>query len=210
MASERETTVSNEGSSGLLFLPWSFLSWATTRIRPPRVSRWEGQRSFLSRGERRGVSRLCYVTRRHSFLPPPFPIIASLLPKIMYTLLYARSSFTARRIDESNDNIYFRVESGLLRSFSYTFSSSSYTLEKSFLRITKSAETLPTIDRSLFDSLVSSPSSVSSMLPNFLLPHSTYSLRWNAHVEIYRHPCWKIYSCRFAVEYIIKRLSIDK
>lgn len=146
MASERETTVSNEGSSGLLFLPWSFLSWATTRIRPPRVSRWEGQRSFLSRGERRGVSRLCYVTRRHSFLPPPFPIIASLLPKIMYTLLYARSSFTARRIDESNDNIYFRVESGLLRSFSYTFSSSSYTLEKSFLRITKSAETLPTID----------------------------------------------------------------
>lgn len=184
MASERETTVSNEGSSGLLFLPWSFLSWATTRIRPPRVSRWEGQRSFLSRGERRGVSRLCYVTRRHSFLPPPFPIIASLLPKIMYTLLYARSSFTARRIDESNDNIYFRVESGLLRSFSYTFSSSSYTLEKSFLRITKSAETLPTIDRSLFDSLVSSPSSVSSMLPNFLLPHSTYSLRWNAHVEI--------------------------
>lgn len=184
MASERETTVSNEGSSGLLFLPWSFLSWATTRIRPPRVSRWEGQRSFLSRGERRGVSRLCYVTRRHSFLPPPFTIIASLLPKIMYTLLYARSSFTARRIDESNDNIYFRVESGLLRSFSYTFSSSSYTLEKSFLRITKSAETLPTIDRSLFDSLVSSPSSVSSMLPNFLLPHSTYSLRWNAHVEI--------------------------
>lgn len=144
MASERETTVSNEGSSGLLFLPWSFLSWATTRIRPPRVSRWEGQRSFLSRGERRGVSRLCYVTRRHSSLPPPFPIIASLLPKIMYTLLYARSSFTARRIDESNDNIYFRVESGLLRSFSYTFSSSSYTLEKSFLRITKSAETLPT------------------------------------------------------------------
>lgn len=157
MASERETTVSNEGSSGLLFLPWSFLSWATTPIRPPRVSRWEGQRSFLSRGERSGVSRLCYVTRRHSFLLPPFPIIASLLPKIMYTLLYARSSFTARRIDESNDNIYFRVESGLLRSFSYTFSSSSYTLEKSFLRITKSAETLPTIDRSLFDSLVSSP-----------------------------------------------------
>lgn len=112
---------------------------------------------FPFSGERRGVSRLCYVTRRHSSLPPPFPIIASLLPKIMYTLLYARSSFTARRIDESNDNIYFRVESGLLRSFSYTFSSSSYTLEKSFLRITKSAETLPTIDRSLFDSLVSSP-----------------------------------------------------
>lgn len=207
MASERETTVSNEGSSGLLFLPWSFLSWATTRIRPPRVSRWEGQRSFLSRGERRGVSRLCYVTRRHSFLPSPFPIIASLLPKIMYTLLYARSSFTARRIDESNDNIYFRVESGLLRSFSYTFSSSSYTLEKSFLRITKSAETLPTIDRSLFDSLVSSP--LPSMLPNFLLPRSTYSLRWNAHVEIYRHPCWKIYSCRFVVEYMA-RLWIDK
>lgn len=167
MASERETTVSNEGSSGLLFLPWSFLSWATTRIRPPRVSRWEGQRSFLSRGERRGVSRLCYVTRRHSFLPPPFPIIASLLPKIMYTLLYARSSFTARRIDESNDNIYFRVESGLLRSFSYTFSSSSYTLEKS----------IPTDHEiggnSSYDRPFSlrfpcfKPTSVSSMLPIF-------------------------------------------
>lgn len=110
----------------------------------------------------------CIAVRRATILPLPggeggsFRVPVTLLdilspPPLSHHCLPSPKNYTHASIraikfhNATNPAIIFtfapRIEPGLLKSFSYTFS--SYTLEKSFVRITfaKSAETLSTIDR---------------------------------------------------------------
>ena len=183
------------------------------RIRPPRVYRGEkgNDLSFLEEGEGEGeFSRSCYVARRHSssLSSLSFSIIASLLPKIICTRDPVSQRGAYRY--ESNDNIYFRTEIRFTKIFPLYFlvvyfGKIGFVPSRNRRKLDRSLSVIVLLHRSLFlsfDSLVSSPiHRYYLQIPNFLF-FLTRIVRCTALKFIIS---WKIYSCRFAVEYIIDK-----
>ena len=122
MASERETTVSNEGSSGLLFLPVVVPLLGHGSVLPVCIAvRRATIFPFSRRKRERGSFRVSVTLLVDTvpLSPLSFSIIASLLPKIIYTRDPVSQRGAYRY--ESNDNIYFRTEIRFTKIFPLYF-----------------------------------------------------------------------------------------
>lgn len=211
MASERETTVSNEGSSGLLFLPVVVPLLGHGSVLPVCIAVRRATIFPFSRREReRGSFRVpvTLLVDTVPLSPLSFSIIASLLPKIIYTRDPVSQRGAYRY--ESNDNIYFRTEIRFTKIFPLYFlvvyfGKIGFVPSRNRRKLDRSLSVIVLLHRSLFlsfDSLVSSPiHRYYLQIPNFLF-FLTRIVRCTALKFIIS---WKIYSCRFAVEYIIDK-----
>lgn len=211
MASERETTVSNEGSSGLLFLPVVVPLLGHGSVLPVCIAvRRATIFPFSRRKRERGSFRVSVTLLVDTvpLSPLSFSIIASLLPKIIYTRDPVSQRGAYRY--ESNDNIYFRTEIRFTKIFPLYFlvvyfGKIGFVPSRNRRKLDRSLSVIVLLHRSLFlsfDSLVSSPiHRYYLQIPNFLF-FLTRIVRCTALKFIIS---WKIYSCRFAVEYIIDK-----
>lgn len=214
MASERETTVSNEGSSGLLFLPVVVPLLGHGSVLPVCIAVRRATIFPFSRRERERGSFRVPVTLLVDTVPPsplfPFPSLPPFSQK-----LYVRAiQFHSEAHIDTNPTIIFTSapKSGLLKSFHYTFSSCTLEKSDSYLREiggnsidrfpSSSFSILIVLFLSRFPCFKPNPSHRYYLqIPNFLF-FLTRIVRCTALKFIIS---WKIYSCRFAVEYIIDK-----